>query len=83
MTTKVVGRHRAVIIDEAHSSASGEATKQLQGVLSGSEIAELETEATDSDEGVDRGTDVIAHSARARRPVTRCASAASALRLAG
>ncbi len=67
MAADVVGRHFAVIVDEAHSSTSGESMKQLQGVLAGDEIAELEAEATDSDEGVDLGTDVIAHSVAARR----------------
>ncbi len=67
MAAEVVGLHFAVIVDEAHSSTSGESIKQLQAVLSTGEIAELTAEETDADEGVDLGTDVIAHSAAARR----------------
>ena len=67
MAAEVVGRRFAVIVDEAHSSTSGESMKQLQAVLSSGEIAELAAQETDADEGVDLGTDVVAHSAAARR----------------
>ena len=67
MAADVVGKSFAVLVDEAHSSTSGESIKQLQAVLSAGEIAELQAEESDDDEGVDLGTDVIAHSAAARR----------------
>ncbi|UZN03068.1 type I restriction endonuclease subunit R [Cellulomonas sp. S1-8] len=67
MAADVVGKSFALLVDEAHSSTSGESIKQLQAVLSAGEIAELEAEEADEDEGVDLGTDVIAHSAAARR----------------
>jgi len=67
MAADVVGKSFAVLVDEAHSSTSGESIKQLQAVLSAGEIAELQAEESDEDEGVDLGTDVIAHSAAARR----------------
>jgi type I restriction enzyme R subunit len=67
MAADVVGKSFAVLVDEAHSSTSGESIKQLQVVLSASEIADLRAEESEGDEGVDLGTDVIAHSAAARR----------------
>lgn len=67
MAADVVGKSFAVLVDEAHSSTSGESIKQLQAVLSAGEIAELQAEESDEDEGVDLGTDVVAHSAAARR----------------
>ncbi|WP_426592604.1 type I restriction endonuclease subunit R [Cellulomonas sp. McL0617] len=67
LAADVVGKSFAVLVDEAHSSTSGESIKQLQQVLSAGEIAELQAEESDGDEGVDLGTDVIAHSAAARR----------------
>ncbi|WP_298460247.1 type I restriction endonuclease subunit R [uncultured Cellulomonas sp.] len=71
MAADVVGKSFAVLVDEAHSSTSGESIKQLQAVLSAGEIAELQAEESDDDEGVDLGTDVIAHSAAARRASRR------------
>lgn len=67
LAADVVGKSFAVLVDEAHSSTSGESIKQLQAVLSAGEIAELQAQESEEDEGVDLGTDVIAHSAAARR----------------
>ncbi|MDF9874884.1 type I restriction endonuclease subunit R [Cellulosimicrobium cellulans] len=70
LAADVVGSRFAVLIDEAHSSTSGEAMKKLQEVLSAAEIAAIPSEDLGDpavDEGVDLGTDVIAHSAAARR----------------
>lgn len=67
LAADIVGRNFAVLVDEAHSSTSGESIKQLQQVLSSNEIDELQAEESAADEGVDLGTDVIAHSAAARR----------------
>lgn len=64
LAADLVGQQFAVIVDEAHSSTSGEAIKQLQAVLSPAEVASLVAEA--GDEEID-GTDVITASAAARR----------------
>jgi type I restriction enzyme, R subunit len=70
LAAEVVGSSFAVLVDEAHSSTSGEAMKKLQEVLSAAEIAAIEADDLGDpadDDGVDLGTDVIAHSAAARR----------------
>lgn len=64
MASDVVGRSFAVIVDEAHSSTSGESIKELQSVLSSAEAAAL---AVESENGTVDGTDVITASAAARR----------------
>ena len=60
------GTRFAVIVDEAHSSQSGESTKSLKQVLAVDTLEEAEQEDTSAEEDLD---DLIADEMRARGPL--------------
>ncbi|QCU77156.1 type I restriction endonuclease subunit R [Citricoccus sp. SGAir0253] len=63
----VAGRSFAVIVDEAHSSTTGDAVKQLKTVLSSSEDALEQAEAAEAaTEAADEPDDALLESARKR-----------------
>jgi type I restriction enzyme R subunit len=67
---KVAGHRFAVLVDEAHSSTSGEAMKDLKKVLAGGSdeqvLAEAEQVETAAEEAVKDSTDLLAESMGAR-----------------
>lgn len=63
----VAGRNFAVIVDEAHSSTTGDSVKQLKKVLSGGEDALAEAEALEAEvEAASSPDDALLESARNR-----------------
>ncbi|GAB3570714.1 DEAD/DEAH box helicase family protein [Spirosoma luteolum] len=65
---RISARRYALIVDEAHSSQGGEATKKMKGILAAPTLADAE--AQDTDEGTEDGEDLVRKSmeARGRQP---------------
>ncbi|MFT4087672.1 MAG: DEAD/DEAH box helicase family protein [Gordonia sp. (in: high G+C Gram-positive bacteria)] len=64
---EIAGRHFAVIVDEAHSSTTGDAVKKLKKVLGGQAVALDEAEAAESEaEAAAEADDALMASARQR-----------------